>query len=134
VQCAPLDVHRQKRFVGGQREFDMTQNLDPNGSPPVSAQDSADGNAGSAFGFSPAPKRDEKYDTLYLVSSLIRDRRRTQLTVLAIFVALVLGVILWVAIRPEPKPPEFKMHGIQAVEETAPKTPAVPVEPTPARP
>jgi hypothetical protein len=104
---------------------------------------------GEAFGFAQAPK-EEKYDTLYLVSNMLRERRRRQLTVLAVLVAAILGIILWVAIRPEPKEPAIRPGISPAAEEqynrksealptptpTAPVAPAVvaPAPPAPAAP
>jgi len=79
-----------------------------------------------AFGFQAEPK-EEKYDTQYIVASMNKDRSRGQIIVVAVLVAAVLGVALWIALTPKAEPVTPKVPAM-----AAPVTPTTPATDAPA--
>lgn len=71
----------------------------PSGAQPQGAQPGDD-----ALGFTAAPK-EEKYNTQYLTANLKGERRATQLIVVGIILAAVLGVGLWIGLMPDTPAP-----------------------------
>lgn len=55
------------------------------------------------LGFAASPKK-EKYNTQFLTANMDRDRRRTQMIILAILFSGIAGVVLWVALAPSSPP------------------------------
>ena len=93
-------------------------------------QTPADPTMRDALGFD-SPKKDEKYNTVFLTQSLVHERRRTQMFFAAAIIACVLGIALWMWM-PSGAPPAMQPTDGQAMGDDpgdpAPEQGAKPVE------
>jgi len=85
---------------------------------PAAPLPTAPGN--EAFGFGPANK-DEKYNTEYLSTAMVSERRRSQYIIMGVLAA-ILGVAMWLVLSPKEQKGPAATPDAQQAAETVPKS------------